>query len=77
MKLQKRNRFRLLVFLAVVPLAIFYAGTGEAIFGDGEQWICTPAALAKEQAGYCSAGKTCRELCYLNEPQNYFQCFNN
>ncbi len=76
MKIQRRTRIFLLAFLVVAPLGILCTGSGEASFLDGEEWICTPAALAKELAGYCGSTMTCRELCYLGEPQGLFSCFH-
>lgn len=74
---KRRTRLLLLTALALVSLGILYTVTVQATFGPGEEWVCTEAAVQKEQAGYCSGSLVCRELCYFGDPTGFFQCFNN
>ena len=78
MKIQKkRTRILLLAALVLIPSLILYSGTGEALGPiPGGEWVCTPEALEKEEAGFCSANRICREFCLYSEPTGDFMCFS-
>ena len=77
---KRRIGIVLLVVLAcgalwLLPQAARALGGGEE---DNHQWLVTPAALARTQAGDCNSIKpVCRELCINSVPSGEFMCFTS